>query len=254
MTGEVNPLGLIVGGDEHQPMMVVARGPDGATRRIHKVERGRACACSCIECGTPVIARQGKYREWSFAHAARSDCVFGLETLAHHFAKQVIADEGGLFVASVKRWGQLHPKFVQLEGIKVEERMAGFRADLVGKSGHRELIIEVKVTHPCSSRKIRAYEKIGLSVLEIDLAPFRFKSAEVLRQAVLRDASRYWLCLSGGRPVPLRPSNVSSGGKSYGGVQRPSHVSSQEWEAMSALQRVNAFDPDGRLAIRSKRF
>jgi hypothetical protein len=257
---QLNPLGLIVGGPGHQPLVVLARGADGTERWIDEVARGLACDCTCLECGHRLVARQGPVREWSFAHQAASDCSGGVESQAHRYAKAVINEAGGLHVASTRpdRWGELHPRFMEVAPLRTEERVAGFRADLVGSLDGHELIIEVKVTHGCPVHKVRAYRDLDLSVLEIDLSPFRYASAEVLREAVLRRATRYWLSLRGGREVPRKHepvgqtgSDSASGGK---GVTRPSGVSRREWAEMSTLQKLAAFDPDGRKVLKSRGF
>lgn len=258
MTRRLNPLGQLIGGPGHQPRVVVARGEDGAERWIDEVERGIACNCTCWECNRRLVARQGLVREWSFAHQADSDCTGGVETQAHRYAKAVINEAGGLYVASVRpdAWGALHPRFIQLAPVRTEERIAGFRADLVGSLKGRELIIEVKVTHRCPANKIRTYRDLNMSVLEIDLAPFRYATADELREAVLKRATRYWLCLSGGREVPRRPGPTKPGGidqqRKLNGFARPKNVSQREWAEMSTLEKITAVDPDGRLTIKSR--
>ena len=254
----INPLGQLIGGPDHQPHIVVARGQDGAERWIDEVERGLACNCTCWECGRRLVARQGVVREWSFAHQADSLCTGGVETQAHRYAKAVINEAEGLYVASAKpgSWGLLHRSFMKVAPVRTEERIAGFRADLVGSLEGRELIIEVKVTHGCPAHKIQAYRDFNLSVLEIDLAPFRYETAEKLRGAVLQHATRYWLCLSGGREVPRRPEPTRSGGidqnRKLNGFARPKNVPQREWAEMSTLEKVAAVDPDGRLTIKSR--
>lgn len=133
--------------------MVVARSANGEDRWIDEVARGLACNCTCLECGSPVIARQGDVREWSFAHKADSDCSGAVETQAHRYAKAVINEVGGLYVASAKPdgWGLLHPRLMEIAPVRIEERIAGFRADLIGSLQGRDLVIEVKVTHGCRS-------------------------------------------------------------------------------------------------------
>jgi Competence protein CoiA-like family len=255
---QINPLGLLVGGPGHEPSMVVARGSDGKDRWIDEVARGMACNCACLECGSPVIARQGDVREWSFAHKADSNCSGGVETQAHRFAKSVINEAGGLYVASAKpdEWGLLHPRFIDIAPVRIEERIAGFRADLIGSMGARDLVIEVKVTHGCPPDKVTAYRALNLSVLEIDLGPFRYKTANELRQAVIQRAPRFWLCLSDGREVPRQRetarTGMSGGASRFGGLTRPGHVPRRAWTEMSALEKVQAVDPDGRLTIKSR--
>lgn len=257
---QINPLGLLVGGPGHEPSMVVALGVDGEDRWIDEAARGLACNCTCLECGSPVIARQGDVREWSFAHKADSDCSGAVETQAHRYAKAVINEVGGLYVASAKpdEWGLLHPRFMEIAPVRIEERIAGFRADLIGSLRGHDLVIEVKVTHECPPNKVAAYQALNLSVLEIDLASFRYKTADELCLAVIERAPRYWLCLSEGREVPRRRETanmaMSGGASRRGGVSRPRHVPMRTWSEMSALEKVQAIDPDGRLTIKSRGF
>ena len=67
----------------------VARGEDGASRFIGEVARGHACACSCLVCGSPLIAKQGEELEWHFAHEAgqeRPECSAGAFNLLRRLA------------------------------------------------------------------------------------------------------------------------------------------------------------------------
>jgi hypothetical protein len=38
---------------------------------VASVPRGRHCGCICPSCSTPLVARQGKQKEWHFAHRSR---------------------------------------------------------------------------------------------------------------------------------------------------------------------------------------
>ena len=52
----------------------------GAVRFVGEVERGSACGCFCPVCASPLVARQGKLKEWHFAHEAsqeRVECEVG---------------------------------------------------------------------------------------------------------------------------------------------------------------------------------
>ncbi len=67
----------------------VARGEDGASRFIGEVARGHACACSCLVCGSPLVAKQGEELEWHFAHEAgqeRPECPAGAFNLLRRLA------------------------------------------------------------------------------------------------------------------------------------------------------------------------
>lgn len=119
------------------------------------------------------------------------------------------------------------------------------------------LVFQIGVFDIASRRgRRRAYCDLNMSVLEIDLASFRYATADELREAVLKRATRYWLCLSGGREVPRRPEPTKSGGidkqRKLNGFARPKSVSQREWAEMSTLEKITAVDPDGRLTIKSR--
>ncbi|MDE2759370.1 MAG: competence protein CoiA family protein [Paracoccaceae bacterium] len=74
------------------------RKKDGRCIGINEVERGLRCGCICKACGHPLIARQGKIRDWHFAHADRSDCKGMGETHLHLAAKQILLDRKEIFL------------------------------------------------------------------------------------------------------------------------------------------------------------
>lgn len=66
-----------------------ARTANGESRFIGEVGRGSACACFCIVCGSPLIAKQGEELEWHFAHEAgneRPECPAGAMNLLRRLA------------------------------------------------------------------------------------------------------------------------------------------------------------------------
>lgn len=70
------------------------RDVTGATRFIGEVPRGAACGCSCLVCGSPLIARQGEVNEPHFAHEGgqeRPDCLVGALNLLRRLAVEELA-------------------------------------------------------------------------------------------------------------------------------------------------------------------
>jgi len=65
---------------------------------IREVQRGLNCNCTCPSCGASLIAKQGKVRDWHFAHAAKYNCVNGAESSLHLAAKQFVAQESQILI------------------------------------------------------------------------------------------------------------------------------------------------------------
>ncbi|MGE0098082.1 MAG: hypothetical protein AB7S86_07010 [Hydrogenophaga sp.] len=60
-------------------------------RFIGEVERGAECGCVCVECGGPLVARQGMANDWHFAHEAaqeRPECDTAAQRLLRRFVVQ----------------------------------------------------------------------------------------------------------------------------------------------------------------------
>jgi hypothetical protein len=68
-------------------------GRDGAMRFIGEVERGAACGCSCPECGSPLVAKQGNEKDWHFAHEGgqeRPECEAGAINMLRRLAVEYL--------------------------------------------------------------------------------------------------------------------------------------------------------------------
>lgn len=75
----------------------VARGETGSTSFIGEVERGQACRCSCLVCGSPLVAKQGEELDWHFAHEAgqeRPECPAGAFNLLRRLAVEEMIARG----------------------------------------------------------------------------------------------------------------------------------------------------------------
>ena len=65
----------------------------GAVRFVGEVDRGAACGCFCPVCASPLIARQGRLKEWHFAHEAaqeRVECEVGALNMIRRVAAEVL--------------------------------------------------------------------------------------------------------------------------------------------------------------------
>ena len=77
-----------------------ARSTDGEIVTVDQVARGKACNCTCLICGMPMIARKGDEKIHHFAHASadenrRCQTVELNESPWHKQLKQSVADLKG---------------------------------------------------------------------------------------------------------------------------------------------------------------
>jgi hypothetical protein len=72
---------------------------DLAMRFIGEVERGAACGCSCPECGSPLVAKQGSEKDWHFAHEGgqeRPECEAGATNMLRRLAVEYLREQQAL--------------------------------------------------------------------------------------------------------------------------------------------------------------
>lgn len=80
-------------------------GRDGAMRFIGEVERGAACGCSCPECGSPLVAKQGNEKDWHFAHEGgqeRPECEAGAINMLRRLAVEYLRGQPTLELPSFR--------------------------------------------------------------------------------------------------------------------------------------------------------
>lgn len=158
-----------------------------------KVANGRACECICAACGVRLQARQGAIRVWHFAHDEETSCQHAAEAAIHRMAKQMIAERGSVFVPHRQLPRTIHgKKRVWTETITVDVQSAGLqmltdctqektigdsrsegdsrRPDVFASLEGRPLAIEIRNTHAVDFDKQEWLERLGYSVLEIDVA------------------------------------------------------------------------------------
>lgn len=179
------------------------------------VEAGRACNCTCPECGAALIAKKGEQNVWHFAHDGLA-CATGAETALHLMAKQILADERSVqlpaveaSLSAVDALGKLQtvstilvqPANVKYGMVVVEEARDNRRPDAVASGGDvdREHRIEVFVRHAVDSAKASELLALDCACYEICLndIPLQTTIAE-LRDAVIAAAHRIrWLSYPG---------------------------------------------------------
>lgn len=157
------------------------------------VANGRACECICAACGIRLQARQGTIRVWHFAHDEETNCQHAAEAAIHRMAKQMIAERSSVFVPHRQLSRIIHgKKRVWTETITVDVQSAGLqmladcrqektigdsrsegdsrRPDVFASLEEHPLAIEIRNTHAVDFDKQDWLERLGYSILEIDVA------------------------------------------------------------------------------------
>ena len=182
-------------------------GTNAAGEIVHvsDVARGLACGCRCVVCEEPLVARQGAKREHHFAHASNTQaCESSHESLLHRYAKQLIAQHGGLWVpqsAAIEHLLQLpcgeKKFFLGAQNVQLEATLASIRPDiLLTDADGVQFAIEIAYSSFCDLEKQLQFSSIGLAAVEIDLSEFSPEAFEVdaVRDAVLHGLQKkQWL-------------------------------------------------------------
>lgn len=156
---------------------------------IGNSENGLKCNCMCPVCGEKLIAKSmGEKNKKHFSHVGNSNCVSGLETTIHKFAKEVIEREKKIRIPKL-----IYNKFIEL-GPKIEEYTFkefeivkdqliycdkvvlekylidfDFKPDIIIFYKNIPLIIEVAVTHKIDEYKKKKIIKSDISAIELYL-------------------------------------------------------------------------------------
>lgn len=154
---------------------------DNKLYHISEVARGEACNCVCPSCGQTLIARKGDIREHCFAHKA-TECEHAYETAIHIFVKEVL--EKNKKMALPKHQYMNKPLLYEFDRVELEKSYSEVIPDVVAYKGETPLFIEVYVTHEIDEAKLRKIEKLGISVLEIDVNEYGFDRKDFDKEAV----------------------------------------------------------------------
>ena len=175
-----------------------------------------------------MIARQGKSRDWHFAHV-KKDCGSMGETALHIAAKQILLDLNGQITIpeeTIRKKGWPVPsqrvsnpmaKLNDLMTHVIPERLVsafnvriepmdwmdqGIRPDVVLERNGHALLVEIRVTHGVDEEKRRRIRKVGLGAFEIDLSEAdRNATSDELEALLISKAPREWL---GSGPIDFR--------------------------------------------------
>lgn len=179
----------------------LAIGLDADDRPVHissVVVKGKACGLRCPSCQESLIAHlKNDKRRRHFQHEPGGNCRFAGESGLHRYAKALIEAKGELLLPAVhfedgsRIKSETRPRFDQ---VRLEQRFHSIIPDVIARKGAHELMIEIRVTHPCDERKRAILQDLKISTLEIDLSKFRgINNRELLDEQILEKAPRKWL-------------------------------------------------------------
>jgi hypothetical protein len=183
---------------------------DGRLVKITEVERGLACNCVCPACRNPLEAHKGEIRASYFSHYRGSDCLKGYETALHIMAKEIFAVEKKILlpeleVCSNKSIATLdtilyrepplekacivRPWTVEnFDEALLESYMDDITPDVLLIKKGWQLIVEIRVTHKVSQKKLDKIEEKGISAVEYDFSKAnRYVSRKALRKVLVEN-------------------------------------------------------------------
>lgn len=181
--------------------MAVGLSSDDELLHIDDAKNGKACKATCIDCGCPLIAKNGGTVAHHYAHDPEfykpDECNWQPETELHLMAKMVIAADKNLRIPI----GTIDPKFkeIDFESVELEKRLESRIPDITAYANGERILIEVAVTHKCDSTKISEMKRANNNCVEIDLSEFIFSEQTITLDAVrnfISEAPLIWLSIS----------------------------------------------------------
>lgn len=168
-------------------------------------ESGLKCECTCPGCGDKLIAkhfRKEKYdREHTdhFSHSTNSNCSFGVESLLHLYAKEILAKEKRIILpelyAKIGDFGKqklLDEYKLCADKVEIEKAIQDIRPDVIFVKNGRPIAIEVFVTHEVDLEKEKKFQKYNLSAIEIRLDHLidKANNLDLLKKCIIEETDK----------------------------------------------------------------
>lgn len=172
---------------------------------VEKVVRGLKCECICPECGSVLIAKQGRKNQWHFAHANSAECTGGRMTTLHLLAQQILQKEKKIMLPAYRgKCLKKEASSIQFDDVFLEQQIPingrHIQPDGIGrinKNGKdHNLLIEIFVTHKVDEQKLQDIKDLNSACIEIDLSDLidTEYTEEIIKERLLRKYSdRKWL-------------------------------------------------------------
>ena len=148
---------------------------DRSIIKIKDSSNGKGCECVCKCCGQPVVAKQGKVKDWHFAHLSKIECKYSnnpAETDLHILAKSVIEKHKTITIDSVFHFHKevLKKTVIKFDRIELEKRVDKFTPDIIAYKGSEKIWVEIAVTHFTDENKINYCKENHITLVEYDLS------------------------------------------------------------------------------------
>ena len=179
---------------------------EGIITSIRDVQRGLSCNCTCPSCNTNLIAKQGKKREWHFAHRGNHNCINGAESSLHLAAKQVVASSPKILISN----DEGKPEYLYMDSSDLEMQwdthFGKVIPDVTVTSGAERYFIEIIVTNSINEKKREKLHSLGLPTLLIYLDPSMMAEwswAGIKENIIDEHINRQWLPQSETKADPI---------------------------------------------------
>jgi hypothetical protein len=175
---------------------------NGELVSIHSVESGLKCNCFCVSCGGKLVARKGEMKIHHFAHHTDSNCSSSAETALHMAAKEVLKKEKRIILPPLIAFDTYDNQIVLKESVEVkfdeiylEKKQGDFRPDIIGVKNGTKIFIEIAVSHIVDSNKRKKVEKLGVSMIEVDLIMLDdgFTEEELIQAVIYDQENKEWI-------------------------------------------------------------
>ena len=160
-------------------MLVFASDASGKVVSINNVKNGKACNCFCIACNDPLVARNGGTKNaHSFAHTTKEESRTCLMTALHRYAQEYFLTAKTINLPAItishRGYSKTEPsRKALINSAKLEYSIHNkYIADVKLETDVGDLLIEIKVTSPCSAEKINFYREEKIASLEYDLSVY----------------------------------------------------------------------------------
>ncbi|TMN71710.1 hypothetical protein CWB85_09795 [Pseudoalteromonas sp. S1727] len=187
----------------HNYKMTRAYNEQNWITSIDDVQRGLKCNCTCVDCGSQLIAKKGAVQANHFAHAPddkkAKHCKWSYETELHLLAKEVLNNNKKLTIPI----GNFDPYNFTLifDNVDIETPIDNSKRipDVIGYSKGEQILIEIAVSHFCGTEKTSEYRRLNKNAIEFDFSNF-VPSSEVITLEEVSDlfenSNAKWLSIA----------------------------------------------------------
>lgn len=145
---------------------------------VDAVNNGKACDCICLECGDPLEAHNnGKIKAHHYKHTSLKEGRQCLMTQLHRWAQEYISEKTKLKFGPPQI--EILGNTVTTDSIDIsvnnailEKSLGKYRTDVYIETSSEPLVIEIKVSHACTSTKIDYFKAHKIPSVEIDLSQY----------------------------------------------------------------------------------